>query len=114
MMAPGSMEMSLQREERQLWEGETAWVLETGWHSERLEWGLEGGGPTDRGGKGWSFRPGALAGLAGLQVSLPLDKGAKEPFLVGIVFAVLTEPPWWGCGWVKEGCLVALPYKPRP
>lgn len=39
MMAPGSMEMSLQQEERQLWEGETAWVLETGWHSESLEWG---------------------------------------------------------------------------
>lgn len=39
MMAPGSMEMSLPQEEQQLWEGETAWVLETGWHSESLEWG---------------------------------------------------------------------------
>ena len=28
-----------------------------------------------------------------------MNKGAKEPFLVGIVFAVLIEPPWWGCGW---------------
>lgn len=110
-MAPGSTEMSLQQEERLPEERETAWVLETGWYTERLGVGVEGGGPTE-GGKGWTFL--ALAGFAGLQVAV-LGKGAKEPLLAETVFAVLTEPSlvgvWLG---VKEGYLLVLPYKPRP
>lgn len=73
MMAPGSTEMSLQQEERLPEERETAWVLETGWYTERLGVGVEGGGPTE-GGKGWTFL--ALAGFAGLQVAV-LGQGCK-------------------------------------
>lgn len=70
MMAPGSIEMSLQQEEQQPGKGETAWVLETGWHSERLVVGVESRGPPEEG-EGWTFIT-----VTGLQVAV-LGQGCK-------------------------------------
>lgn len=100
--------MSLQQEERQPGKRETAWVLETGWHSVRLGVRVEGGGPAVEG-EGWTFIT-----VTGLQVAV-LGQGCKGALsswsslcsldgdtLVGV---------WLGA---KKGCLVVLPSKPRP
>lgn len=114
-MAPGSLEVSLQREEReerQLWEGETAWVLQTGWHSERLEVGWRVEDPLSEGARAGPLYQLLLLGSLAFQVAV-LGQGCK-----GALWKSLCNPDraslvgvWLG---VKEGCLLVLSYKPRP
>lgn len=91
MMAPGSIEMSLQQEERQPEEGRQLGCWRQAGIQRGLEWGWRVEDPPERG-KYWTFIP------AGLQVAV-LGQGCKGALASWKVFAVLMEPRWWGCGW---------------